>query len=267
MGDASEVDSAVAHDSPPLVSDVAGRVALVTGSARRLGAAVVQRLHRDGMNVVVHYRRSQDTASELVEQLNAQREDSAIALSADLGDTLALEPLIHRAADRWGRLDVLVNNASTYVATPVGKITESQFDDLFNSNVKGPTFLSQAAAQHLGRHNGCIVNMVDINAQRPLADYPVYSAAKAALAMITKALARELAPRVRVNGIAPGSILWAHDGSEDDPEHQKQFMDGVPMGRQGTVDDIANAVRFLIDPASDYITGQILNVDGGKALT
>lgn len=267
MSDTGEQDSAVAHDSPPLVNDVAGKVALVTGSARRLGAAIVKRLHADGMNVVVHYRRSQDTASELVEQLNAQRPDSAIALSADLGDTLALEPLVHRAVDKWGRLDVLVNNASTYFATPVGKITEQQFDDLFNSNVKGATFLSQAAAPQLAKHGGSIVNMVDINAQRPLADYPVYSAAKAALAMITKALARELAPNVRVNGIAPGSILWAHDGSEDDPDHQQDFMEGVPMQRQGTVADIANAVRFLVDPASDYITGQILNVDGGKALT
>ena len=256
------------HSAGPMTGGaLAGRVALVTGSSKRLGAAIVRRLHADGMHVIVHYLRSQDTASELVEQLNAQRADSATAMSADLADTLALAPLAHRAAERWGRLDVLVNNASTYFATPVGKITEAQFDNLFASNVKGPTFLSQAAAPMLAEHHGCIINMVDINAERPLEGHPVYSAAKAALAMITRSLARELAPDVRVNGIAPGSILWAEGGSEDDPEHQQQFMDGVPMGRQGTVEDIANAVRFLVDPASDYVTGQILNVDGGKALT
>lgn len=239
-------------------------VALVTGAARRIGARIARRLHADGANIIVHYRASADEAIALADALNAERAGSAIAMAADLADVPALEALAEAAAAHWGRLDVLVNNASSFYPTPIGQLTEAAFDDLMASNLKGPLFLSQAAAPHLARTRGSIVNLIDIHAERPNPRHSAYGAAKAGLAMVTRALAVELAPNVRVNGVAPGAILPpegpAAGAGADDWAH------GIPAGRPGDPDDIARAVAFLVGEQADYVTGQILAVDGGKSL-
>lgn len=239
---------------------LAGKTALVTGSAMRVGAAIVRELHSLGAHVIIHYRYSVDAANALQQTLCDIREASASVVKADLHDTAALATLIDEAATHTGHLDILVNNASTYYPTPIGKINMEQWNDLMGTNVLAPFFLAQAAVPYLQQHNGCIINMVDIHALRPNKGYPVYSMAKAANAMMIKTLARELAPDIRVNGVAPGAILWPEDteGSYAEAEILKR----IPLGRAGEPHDIARAVAFLVQ--SPYINGQIIPVDGGR---
>jgi len=238
-------------------------VALITGSGRRIGSVIAQSLHAAGYDVALHYRHSVGEASALASVLNKRREDSAGVFHADLADDGAPERLIAQILARTGRLDVVVNNASTFFPTPVGSATTDMWDDLFASNAKGPFFLAQAAAPALRDTQGSIVNLVDIYAARPLADHPIYSMAKAALAAMTRALAVDLAPMVRVNGVAPGAVLWP---SEANPyEDQADVMARTPLRRAGDPQDVADAVLFLA--RSPFITGQILTVDGGRTLS
>ena len=239
------------------------RVALVTGASRRIGAEIVRGLHAAGYRVLLHYHRSEEAARQLAGALNAARPDSVLALRADLDDTAALDELVRRAIDAWGHLDALVNNASTFYPTPLGTVTESQWDALLGSNLKAPFFLCQAAAPHLARRQGAIVNLVDIYAERPLKGYPAYSIAKAGLAALTRSLAVELAPDVRVNGVAPGAILWPEQA--DGGQTQADILARIPLARSGSPADIAGAVRFLLEEAP-YITGQIIAVDGGRSV-
>lgn len=242
-----------------------GQTALVTGGARRIGASLASALHARGARVVIHYRRSRAEAEALADRLNGERADSARIVTGDLSVPAVCDGVVEEAASAWGRLDVLINNASSFYPTPVGKITPEHFDDLLGSNLRGPTFLSQAAAPELRRVNGCIVNLVDIHGQRPLADYPVYCAAKAGLIMLTRALARDLAPAIRVNAIAPGSILWPEGPGGDDPATRQAVLEGTPLGRQGAPEDIAGALLYLVTGAP-FVTGQVLAVDGGRGL-
>lgn len=239
------------------------RVALVTGASRRIGAEIVRGLHAAGYRVLLHYHRSEEAARQLAGALNAARPDSVLAQCADLDDTAALDELVRRAIDAWGHLDALVNNASTFYPTPLGTVTESQWDALLGSNLKAPFFLCQAAAPHLARRQGAIVNLVDIYAERPLKGYPAYSIAKAGLAALTRSLAVELAPDVRVNGVAPGAILWPEQA--DGGQTQADILARIPLARSGGPADIAGAVRFLLEEAP-YITGQIIAVDGGRSI-
>jgi pteridine reductase len=242
-------------------NSLSGRVALVTGAAHRIGAQTTRTLHHAGMDLVLHYRSSESKARALAQELEQERPDSVLLLQADLGDTAGLPALIENIRSWRGRLDVLVNNASGFYATPVGETSEEQWNDLMGSNLKAPYFLAQAAAPLLREHQGTIVNMVDIHAERPLKDYPVYSMAKAANAMMVKALARELGPEIRVNGIAPGSILWPEGELAD--EVKQEILDRTALKRLGDPEDIARTILFLIREA-DYITGQIIAVDGGR---
>jgi pteridine reductase len=240
-----------------------GKVALVTGAARRIGAAIVTRLHENGARVAIHYRGSADEALALAERLNDVRPDSAAAFQSDLLKTARLPGLVAEVADWGGRLDYLVNNASTFYPTPVGDITESEWADLMGSNLKAPLFLSQAAAPLLRDTGGVIINLVDIHSQRPLRNHPVYGPAKAGLAMLTKALAKDLAPHVRVNGVSPGAILWPEDGMSE--AVQQTILRQVPLERAGNPDDIAGCVLYLVRDAT-YVTGQIIAVDGGRSI-
>ena len=244
-------------------SNLAGAVALVTGSARRIGAAIASALHAQGANVVIHYRSSAADADALVTRLNDSRENSAMAIKADLLDTAGLPRLIDRVVAWHGRLDILVNNASSFYPTPPGSITEAQWDDLVGSNLKAPLFLSQAAFPELRKAQGSIVNMIDIHARRPLRDHPVYGPAKAGLAMLTLSLAKDLAPDVRVNGVAPGAILWPEDDMTD--ATKQSILEQIPMGRAGDPTDIADCVVWLVSDAG-YVTGQVIAVDGGRSI-
>lgn len=245
-------------------------VALVTGAARRLGAAIARRLHAEGYDLVLHYRSSRADIDALAAGLEATRAGSTLVLQADLAAFDRLPELVAHAIGRFGRLDALVNNASSFHATPIGQATPAQWDDLFASNARAPFFLSQAAAPHLKASRGSIVNLVDIHGERPLKDHAVYSMAKAALIMATRALALELAPDVRVNAVAPGAILWPESGAAGVPDagqvaHQQQLIARTPLARTGSPDDIADAVLWLLRSAR-YSTGQVLRVDGGRLL-
>ncbi len=240
-----------------------GKAALITGAARRLGARTAQTLHQNGADIIIHYRGSAHEAKTLVKHLNAHRPGSAVALQADLLKLDQIERLAREAADAFGRLDILVNNASTFYPTPIGHIEESHWDDLMGSNLKAPLFLSQACHPALRASRGCIVNMVDIHGRSPLKKYPLYSIAKAGKAMMTRALALEMAPEVRVNGIAPGAILWPEDENQDSKE-QRAILEQIPLGRTGTPQDIADTILFLV--TSPYVNGQIIAVDGGRQL-
>ncbi|MGY6630962.1 MAG: pteridine reductase [Wenzhouxiangella sp.] len=241
----------------------AAPVAIITGAARRIGATTAEFLHRRGLNVVIHYRGSADAAAELSERLNALRANSAVTVQADLSDPQAPALILKAALDAYGRLDVLINNASAFYPTPIGEATAEHWDDLFASNVRAPFFLSQACAPHLARRGGAIVNLVDIHALVPMQRHSVYGMAKSGLVMQTRALAKELAPDIRVNGVAPGAILWPEN--EDSPEAAEAILDRVPLGHQGRPEDIAGAVTFFALDAP-YVTGQILAVDGGRML-
>jgi pteridine reductase len=240
-----------------------GKVALVTGAARRIGAAIVTCLHENGARVAIHYRGSADEALALAKRLNDARPDSAATFQADLLQTGHLGTLVAEVADWGGRLDYLVNNASTFYPTPVGDITEAEWTDLMGSNLKAPLFLSQAAAPILRKNRGVIINLVDIHSQRPLRNHPVYGPAKAGLAMLTKALAKDLAPHIRVNGVSPGAILWPEDGMSD--AAQQTILRQVPLERAGDPSDIAGCVLYLLRDAT-YVTGQIIAVDGGRSI-
>ena len=238
------------------------KVVLITGAAHRIGATTARILHAAGMNIVLHYRSSHEAAEKLQTELEAQRPDSVVLLQADLHETTQLTELVEQAHSVWGRLDVLINNASSFYATPVEDASEEQWDDLIGSNVKAPFFLSKAAAPYLKKANGCIVSIVDIHAERPLKAFPIYSMAKAALVMMTKALAGELGPEVRVNAIAPGAILWPENL---DDETKDKILSRTFLKRKGEPEDIAKAILFLIRDAN-YMSGQILTVDGGRSL-
>lgn len=241
-------------------------VVLITGGARRIGAATARRLHSKGWRIIVHYRRSGAEADRLVDALNHQRADSAVALAADLTQTSELEALAQRAINHWQRLDALVNNASTFYPTPVGSATEQQWDDLIGSNLKAPFFLAQRLADALTSATGAIINIADIHAQRPLKQHTLYCIAKAGNVMLTKSLARELAPAVRVNGVAPGAILWPEDNAELSAAAKAEIIDKIALKRAGAAEDIARTIDFLLNDAP-YITGQIIAVDGGRTLS
>ena len=238
-------------------------VVLITGAARRVGAEIARTLHAAGANLVLHYRASAQEAERLAADLNARRENSALAARHDLLDFDGLARMVAEAVAHFGRLDALVNNASSFFPTPVGSIDAAAWDDLIGSNLKGPLFLSQSAAPHLAKTHGCIVNITDIHAERPLKGYLVYCAAKAGLLGLTRALALELGPRVRVNAVAPGAIEWPENATDFPPEEQAAIVEHTLLKRVGSPGDIARTVKFLILDAP-YITGQVINVDGGR---
>jgi pteridine reductase len=240
-----------------------GRVALVTGAARRVGAAIARRLHAAGASIVVHYRDSAGDAEWLAGELNGLRAKSAVTVKAELLAPIAHKALVASAVDAFGGLDLLVNNASTFFAVPVGRIEPSHWDALMGSNVRAPLFLSQQAAPHLAKRQGSIINIVDIHAERPLRGYAVYSVAKAGLAAMTRALAVELAPDIRVNGVSPGAIAWPEDGQFPAAERER-VVAPTPLARIGAPEDIAQAVHFLA--CAPYVTGQIVAVDGGRSV-
>ena len=241
------------------------KTVLITGGAKRIGAEIARVLHADGMNIVIHYRSSKGDAQQLCNQMNQLRDKSAIILQANLLQINELPALVEKSVAQWGGLDVLINNASTFYPTPVGAITEAQWDDLMGSNLKAPLFLSQAAAPHLKHQRGCIVNIVDVHGIRPMKNHPIYCAAKAGLAMLTQSLAKELGPQVRVNGVAPGAIMWPENNLEQDEALREMILERTALKRQGEPKDIAAAVRFLIRDA-DYITGQVIPVCGGRSI-
>ncbi len=240
-----------------------GRWALITGSGKRIGAVIARTLHEAGANVAIHYFSSSTQADALADELNEIRRDSAISLQADLRSTAAIEQLVEGMIKKTGRLDILINNASTFYPTPLGSVTEAQWDDLINANLKAPLFLSQAALPHLRAARGVIINIVDIHSQRPLRNHPVYGPAKAGLAMLTRSLAKDLGPEVRVNGVSPGAILWPADGMPESA--QRSIIKEIALKRIGGPEDIAGAVLYLVRDAN-YVTGQILAVDGGRSV-
>jgi len=241
---------------------VQGKVVLITGGAKRVGAATCRRLHSAGANLMLHYRVSAGEARLLQAELNHQRKDSVALIQADLLDIAKLPAMVEQTVQSFGRLDALVNNASSFFQTPVGEITAASWEDLIGTNLRAPLFLSQAAAPALKKSLGAIVNITDIHAERPLKNYVVYSVAKAGLVGLTRSLARELAPEVRVNAIAPGPILWPDDETFDELSRQR-IISHTPLKREGTPEDIAKAVHFLLAEAT-YVTGETINVDGGR---
>ncbi len=239
------------------------QTALITGAARRVGAAIARTLHAAGANIVIHCHRSLAEAQALANELNGQRADSALVVSGDLLDTAWLPQLVTATTSRFGGLNLLVNNASTFYPTPLGSIRLEQWEDLFGTNLRAPLFLTQAAAAELRLRGGSVLNIVDIHGTRPLRDHTVYCAAKAALIMLTRSLARELAPRVRVNAIAPGAVLWPEAGM--DVDRQQRILEQTPLQRAGSPQDIARTALFFAADAP-FVTGQILSVDGGRSL-
>jgi pteridine reductase len=242
---------------------LAGRAVLVTGAARRIGAAMARGFHAHGAAVCIHCHQSIGEAEHLRDELNRQRADSAAIVTADLLDVNAMPAVATAAVKAFGRLDVLINNASTFYPTPLGTVSPAQWDDLMGTNLRAPFFLAQAAAPQLRAAKGVIVNMIDIHAQRPLPGHSVYSTAKAGLAMLTRALARELGPDIRVNGIAPGPIMWPESGM--DARLQKEIVAKTLLKRSGTPEDVVRAALFFVKDAP-YVTGQILAVDGGRSV-
>jgi len=238
-------------------------VVLITGAAKRVGAQIARTLHGAGYDVALHYRHSRAEMDALIGELDAARPGSTLAVQAQLADIDALGGIVEKCTSHFGRLDALVNNASAFFPTPVGQATAKQWDELFASNARAPFFLAQAAAPALRAARGCIVNIVDIYAERALAKHPIYTMAKAALAAMTRSLARELAPEVRVNAVAPGAILWPDNGTTY--TNQDDLIARTPLKRTGTPEEIAKAVLFLIRDAT-FTSGEILKVDGGRSL-
>jgi len=241
-------------------------VILVTGAARRIGRAIASTLHAAGARVILHCHQSCAEAEALAAELGASRPSSAAVVSANLLDSKGLAEMVDIAASTFGQLDGLVNNASSFHATPLGEIGEREWDDLVGTNLRAPLLLAQAAAPHLRKSRGAIVNIVDIHAERPLRHYVVYTVAKGGLAALTRALAIELAPEVRVNGVAPGAILWPEDGKHFAPDEQARIAAQTPLARIGNPADVAGAVKYLLLDAP-FVTGQILAVDGGRSLS
>lgn len=242
------------------------RVALITGAAKRVGATTAKRLHGLGWNIVVHYGTAYDAALALAAELNAIRANSAVVTQANLTDPQAVQQLADDSLAAWGQLDALINNASSFYPTPLGSASQAQWDDLFASNVRAPFFLSQALAPHLGAHRrGRIVNIADIHARYPLAEHSIYSMAKAALEAMTRSLAKELAPHITVNAVAPGAIAWPEGPGEMSESLQQDILRSIPLQRMGGEQAIAEAVCYFVEQA-DYITGQVLAVDGGRSL-
>lgn len=240
-----------------------GRWVLITGAAKRVGAAIARTLHGAGAGIAIHYRSSAAPAEALAAELESQRRGSTLLVRCDLLDTAALGTMVGDVVERAGRLDVLVNNASSFYPTALGTVTMAHWEDLVGTNLRAPLFLSQAALPHLRATRGCIVNLVDIHAVRPLRDHPVYGPAKAGLAMLTRSLARDLAPDVRVNGVAPGAVLWPEN--DMDERTRDSILRQVPMKRAGSPEDIAGCVLYLVRDAG-YVTGQIIAVDGGRSI-
>jgi len=242
-----------------------GKVILVTGGAKRVGAVICRHLHASGANIALHYRSSAQEALLLQDELNALRPDSVAVFSADLLDLAALPPLLEQIITRFGRLDALVNNASSFYATPLSGVDEQQWHDLLGTNLRAPLFLAQTAAEELRRRHGCIVNIVDIHAERPMSGHLLYSVAKAGLVALTRGLAQEMAPQVRVNAVAPGVILWPENEQWEDETERRKIVAHTLLKREGEPDDIARTVAFLIQDAP-YITGQVIAVDGGRSI-
>jgi pteridine reductase len=238
-------------------------VIFITGSAKRIGAHTAKYLHALGSNIVIHCNASRLEAENLCNELNGIREKSAMLVQGDLAELTNIERIGQQAIDSFGRLDVLINNASSFYPTPIGSITQQDWQNLVGSNMQGPLFLSQYCAQALKKQHGCIINMVDIHATKPLKAHTLYCMAKSALVTMTQSLALELAPNIRVNGIAPGAILWPDTPMND--EDKQLILDHVPAGRLGTMQDIAHAIEFLIE--ADYVSGQIIAVDGGRSIS
>jgi pteridine reductase len=259
----TEADNDPSGKTPANAGSLQDRVILITGGVHRLGAHTARHLHGEGARLVLHYRNSRESAHALQKELNAIRSESVVLVRADLLDHASLPAVVADALSAWGRLDALINNASSFYPTPIGSVTESEWNDLMGTNLKAPFFLSQAAAPHLKESQGCIVNIADIHAERPLKRFPVYSMAKAGLVMLTKALACELGPEVRVNAVAPGAILWPE--REMDEVTQQRIVSRTFLKRQGHPDNIASAVLFLIRDAI-YSSGQVITVDGGRSL-
>jgi len=250
------------HEKP--ASNDLPKTVMITGAARRVGAELVRQLHHAGMNIILHYRSSDQDAMALAAKLNTARKNSVKLIQADLKQYEKLDELISQASVLFDGIDVLINNASSFYTTSLQEINEESWDDLLGVNLKAPLFLSKAAAPYLKSRHGCIINIVDIHADRPLKDYPLYCIAKAGLAMLTKSMARELAPEVRVNGISPGAIMWpevkSYEGMHED------IIQRTALKREGHPKDIADTALFLISNAN-YITGQIIAVDGGRTLS
>jgi pteridine reductase len=242
-----------------------GKVILVTGGAKRVGAAISRRLHAAGANIALHYRSSAQEALTLQAELNAKRADSVLCVQADLLDMHDLPGMVTATVKHFGRLDGLVNNASSFYATTLAEVDETHWSDLLGTNLKAPLFLAQAAEKELRKHHGAIVNIVDIHAERPMQGHLVYSVAKAGLVALTKALAQELAPQVRVNAVAPGVIIWPEQGNWENEERRRQIVEHTLLKREGEPDDIAKTVQFLLGSAP-YITGQVIAVDGGRSI-
>ena len=236
---------------------------LITGGARRIGSVIARTLHQSGYNVMIHYRSSSADADKLVRSLNEIRAGSAASIQGDLLDISCIPNIVETTVQTFGRLDCLVNNASTFYPTPIELIENDFWTDLVGSNLKAPMFMVKSAAKYLRESDGCIINIVDIYARTPLENHPIYCSAKAGLEMLTKSLARDLAPEIRVNGISPGAILWPEH--ESHTLNQEELLKKIPMKRMGTPEDIAKTVRFLTEEAS-YITGQIVAVDGGRSV-
>ncbi len=239
-------------------------LALVTGAARRVGAAIAARLHGEGFDLALHYRRSRGGAAALAQRFNDERAESAWLLEGDLAASDGPARIAEAFLTRASHCDLLVHNASSFYPTAVGEVDAKVWDDLMGSNLRGPFFLTQALLPALRVRGGSVVNLIDIHAERPLAEYPVYSIAKAGLAMLTRSLARELAPEIRVNGVAPGAILWPEDPEDAFGKQQQAILRRIPLGRTGTPEDIADAVYYLA--SAPYVTGQILAVDGGRSV-
>ena len=246
--------------------NLTGKVALVTGGAKRVGAAICRRLHAQGANLMLHHRVSVAEARALQHELNARRTGSVALIQADLLKSASLPDLVKTTVKQFGSLDILINNASSFFATAIGDINEKAWEDLIGTNLKAPLFLSQAAAGELRKRHGCIVNIVDIHAEFPMKNYVVYSVAKGGLLALTRSLARELGPEVRVNGVAPGTILWPEDNNWSDEISRQRVINQTALKRIGDPDDIAKAVEFLVT-AAPYVTGQVIAVDGGRSIT
>ena len=241
---------------------MSNKTVLITGAAKRIGAAIARQLHQAGMDIIIHHNSSEKEAIQLVDELNTHRNNSATLLQADLKEQQSYKFLIEQAVEFKNGLDVLINNASVFYPTAINQIVEEDWNEVINVNLKAPLFLSHFAAVYLGKKNGCIINIADIHGERPLKDHPIYSISKSGLITLTQSLAKELAPNIRVNAISPGAITWPDDMEDKTKE---TILENSALKKIGTMEDISKAALFLINDA-DYITGQILNVDGGRAL-